>query len=111
MEEYINTLMEMYGISESDRTKAENCINGACEYVKNYCHIKEIPNDLKHTIILMSADLYRNDISVQSGQFDSVTSIKVGDATVSYGNDTSSLTSVFKDYKSRLNKFRRLVWE
>ena len=69
-----------------------------------------IPDDLKHTVILMAADLFRYDVSASSGQYDNVTSIKEGDVTVSYGSNSSSMSSVFKDYKARLARFRKLVW-
>ena len=36
--------------------------------------------------------------------------IKEGDVTVSYGSNSSSMSSVFKDYKARLARFRKLVW-
>ena len=64
----------------------------------------------KHTVILMAADLFRYDVSASSGQYDNVTSIKEGDVTVSYGSNSSSMSSVFKDYKARLARFRKLVW-
>ena len=93
-----------------DRGKAERCIESTIEYIKNYCHIDSIPDDLKHTVILMAADLFRYDVSSSSGQYDNVTSIKEGDVTVSYGSNSSSMSSVFKDYKARLARFRKLVW-
>ena len=93
----------MYGISEDDRGKAERCIESTIEYIKNYCHIDGIPDDLKHTVILMAADLFRYDISASSGRYDN-------DVTVSYGSNSSSMSSVFKDYKARLARFRKLVW-
>lgn len=98
------------GISEDDRGKAERCIESTIEYIKNYCHIDSIPDDLKHTVILMAADLFRYVVSSSSGQYDNVTSIKEGDVTVSYGSNSSSMSSVFKDYKARLARFRKLVW-
>ena len=91
MDEYITVFTDMYGISEDDRGKAERCIESTIEYIKNYCHIDSIPDDLKHTVILMAADLFR-------------------DVTVSYGSNSSSMSSVFKDYKARLARFRKLVW-
>ena len=63
MDEYIAVFADMYGISEDDRGKAERCIESTIEYIKNYCHIDGIPDDLKHTVILMAADLFRYDIS------------------------------------------------
>lgn len=105
-----NCFTDMYGISEDDRGKAERCIESTIEYIKNYCHIDSIPDDLKHTVILMAADLFRYDVSSSSGQYDNVTSIKEGDVTVSYGSNSSSMSSVFKDYKARLARFRKLVW-
>ena len=132
MEEYITVFTDMYGISENDKEKAERCIESTIEYIKNYCHIDSIPDDLKHTVILMAADLFRYDVSSSSGQYDNVTSIinrgggnvlirvynslpdeeidKEGDVTVSYGSNSSSMSSVFKDYKARLARFRKLVW-
>ena len=59
MDEYITVFTDMYGISEDDRGKAERCIESTIEYIKNYCHIDSIPDDLKHTVILMAADLFR----------------------------------------------------
>ena len=82
MDEYITVFTDMYGISEDDRGKAERCIESTIEYIKNYCHIDSIPDDLKHTVILMAADLFRYDVSASSGQYDNVTSIKEGDVTV-----------------------------
>ena len=110
MDEYITVFTDMYGISEDDRGKAERCIESTIEYIKNYCHIDSIPDDLKHTVILMAADLFRYDVLSSSGQYDNVTSIKEGDVTVSYGSNSSSMSSVFKDYKARLARFRKLVW-
>ena len=104
MDEYIAVFADMYGISEDDRGKAERCIESTIEYIKNYCHIDGI------TVILMAADLFRYDISASSGRYDNVTSIKEGDVTVSYGSNSSSMSSVFKDYKARLARFRKLVW-
>ena len=106
MDEYITVFTDMYGISEDDRGKAERCIESTIEYIKNYCHIDSIPDDLKYTVILMAADLFRYDVSASSGQYDNVTSIK----EVSYGSNSSSMSSVFKDYKARLARFRKLVW-
>ena len=99
MDEYIAVFADMYGISEDDRGKAERCIESTIEYIKNYCHIDGIP-----------ADLFRYDVSASSGRYDNVTSIKEGDVTVSYGSNSSSMSSVFKDYKARLARFRKLVW-
>ena len=82
MDEYITVFTDMYGISEDDRGKAERCIESTIEYIKNYCHIDGIPDDLKHTVILMAADLFRYDVSASSGRYDNVTSIKEGDVTV-----------------------------
>ena len=88
MDEYITVFTDMYGISEDDRGKAERCIESTIEYT----------------------DLFRYDVSASSGQYDNVTSIKEGDVTVSYGSNSSSMSSVFKDYKARLARFRKLVW-
>lgn len=65
MDEYIAVFADMYGISEDDRGKAERCIESTIEYIKNYCHIDGIPDDLKHTVILLwrrtcSAMIYRH---------------------------------------------------
>ena len=87
MDEYIAVFADMYGISEDDRGKAERCIESTIEYIKNYY-----------------------DVSASSGRYDNVTSIKEGDVTVSYGSNSSSMSSVFKDYKARLARFRKLVW-
>ena len=48
MDEYITVFTDMYGISEDDRGKAERCIESTIEYIKNYCHIDSIPDDLTY---------------------------------------------------------------
>jgi len=110
MDEYITVFTDMYGISEDDRGKAERCIESTIEYIKNYRYIDSIPDDLKHTVILMAGGVFRHERASSSGQYDNVTSIKEGDVTVSYGSNSSSMSSVFKDYKARLARFRKLVW-
>lgn len=110
--------------------------------ILNYCNISKVPNALKYVWANMIVDFVRwqgsvlaenastDDPSIEASSSSSgntyVSSIKVGDTTVSFGTDSSSNTSVslpknahsllnvldqiIMNYEDSLNKFRKVVW-
>lgn len=106
------------------------------QFIKNYCNIDYVPKELTYTLVNMVCDLYTynnqvvldakataeedTDISVSPT---GVNSIRVGNTTVTFGSgsDTEArnralrshvadLDGLLMNYKSQLNKFRRMVW-
>ena len=114
-EEKLNTLKGMLGISLTDNTK-DATLNFTIEdienIVKEHCHITEIPEALNTTVIRMSIDLYRNEnLGNESIALGSISSISEGSTSTSFRSSAAEFKdSLLKDYKSRLNKYRKLVW-
>lgn len=95
--------------------------------ILNYCNICNVPYALMYTWANMSADLIRFQFATSGGQtenFNNVSSVKVGDTVVNYepldsgfDNTTKALAShlpmldsIVLNYKSQLQKFRKVRW-
>lgn len=83
------------------------------EIVKNYCHVEEMPAGLINTGYRMAMDLYRNEnIGNETGATGSVSSISEGDTSTSFRQyvDDNFKETVLKNYKSSLNRYRKVAW-
>lgn len=82
------------------------------QIIKDYCNIKEIPEELNNTVLRMAVDLYRNEnLGEEESSLGSVSSITDGDTTVSYKSSANEFKdTLIKDYKTQLNRYRKLVW-
>ena len=96
--------------------------------IKNHCNITEIPEELNHTWVNMTRDLIIYEYNLlhieptDEEKQGEVSSIKEGDSTISFGGTdkserakiigkrTMSLDDLIFNYKSDLNKFRRVRW-
>ncbi|ACQ53978.1 phage head-tail connector protein [Clostridium botulinum] len=111
----LEKLKKLLGISLDDDSKdflLEFVLEDIEQIVKDYCHIKEIPEALNTTVLKMAIDMYRNEnLGEEESTLGSISSISEGDTSVSYRNSTTEFKdSLIKDYKSQLNKYRKLVW-
>lgn len=113
--EKLNKLKGLLGIDVLD-TKKDNtllfAIDDVEETIKGHCHIDEIPTGLNNTVMRMSMDLYRNEnLGDGSIALGSISSISEGDTSTSFRSSASEFKdSLLKDYKSQLNKYRKVVW-
>lgn len=107
----INKLKKLLGNSVDD-TMVEFTLENVQEIVKNYCNITEIPTSLDNTILRMAIDLYRNEQLGDSSNPLVVKSISAGDTSTSFdvGGTTEFTTSLLKDYKKQLNRYRKVVF-
>lgn len=115
-----------YNVSESDMVLIEFAINGAEQYIKNFCNITAIPAELFYVAIDMAAGTLLktkssigepvcDNIDFEAGRINSITE---GDVSVSYGYDSD--TSSAAKYAALLDKlcnrdaelvtFRKLRW-
>lgn len=113
--EKLNQLKGRLGIVVTDISKDDNllfAIEDAEETIKGYCNIAEIPEGLNTTVIRMAMELYRNEnLGDEEIALGSVSSISEGSTSTSFRSSSSEFKdSLLKDYKSRLNKYRKLVW-
>ena len=90
-------------------------------YIKNYCNISEVPEELEKSEIDMVAIEFLKEkalaggLDVSSLRTDAISSITEGDVTVSYASGSSiSLPTVYGSIRSRfeadLLPFRRMRW-
>ena len=107
-------LKELLGIEdESKDVILEFVIADVEETIKNYCHVDEMPDGLQNTGFRMAMDLYRNEnIGSESAAVGSVSSITEGDTSTSFRQyvDDNFKDTVLKNYKSSLNRYRKVVW-
>lgn len=107
-------LKELLGIEdESKDVILEFVIADVEETIKNYCHVDEMPDGLQNTGYRMAMDLYRNEnIGSESAAVGSVSSITEGDTSTSFRQyvDDNFKDTVLKNYKSLLNRYRKVVW-
>lgn len=99
--------------------------------IKNYCNLNSVPEELKFVWANMAIELVRyhnasvNDNSGNIGDINAneMSSVKIGDTTVTLGSGSSAnptnraikshrpnLDEIVMNNKSHLNKFRRMVW-
>lgn len=107
-------LKELLGIEdESKDVILEFVIADVEETIKNYCYVDEMPDGLQNTGYRMAMDLYRNEnIGSESAAVGSVSSITEGDTSTSFRQyvDDNFKDTVLKNYKSSLNRYRKVVW-
>lgn len=115
MEEQLNKLKGLLGIDITDTSKdalLQFALEDIENIVKEHCHIDTVPIGLNTTVIRMAMELYRNENLGDEGiSLGSVSSISEGNTSTSFRSSPSEFKdSLLKDYKSRLNKYRKLVW-
>lgn len=109
----VEKLKKLLGITGTEQDPIlEFIIDDVTETIKNYCHVSSIPSGLLNTAYRMAMDLYRNenigDLSISIGQ---VSSITEGDTSTSFKSSTAEFKDhIMKDYRTQLNKYRKLVW-
>lgn len=108
-------LKALLGIEDdSEDTVLEFVIADVEETIKNYCHVEEVPGGLVNTGYRMAMDLYRNEnIGSCTGATGAVSTITEGDTTTSFRQyvDDNFKDTVLKNYKSSLNRYRRVAWK
>ena len=85
----------------------------ACDKVKNYCHIEDIPKELENTIIRLATDIFRTEGYGSEEKPQEVTSVKRGDVSTSFASVATSenvQSDYLSKYKAELNRFRKLRW-
>lgn len=105
-------LKALLGINGGEKdVLVEFALNNAEETVRNYCHIDEIPDGLSTTVLRMAADIYRNEQLGNTDVPQAVSSVKIGDTSTSFKTSaTEYVESIMKNYKTVLNRYRKVVF-
>ncbi|WP_125153105.1 phage head-tail connector protein [Clostridium rectalis] len=111
----LEKLKKLLGIALEDDSKdflLKFALEDVEQIVKDYCHIKEIPEALNTIVLKMAMDMYRNEnLGEEESSLGSVSSISEGDTSVSYRSVASEVKdSLIMDYKTQINRYRKLVW-
>ncbi|EMJ5513613.1 phage head-tail connector protein [Clostridioides difficile] len=112
----VERLKKLLGFSREDDSKdtiLEFILEDVEEMVKNYCNVPTIPEQLNNTILRMAIDMYKNEsLGSEDIALGSISSISEGDTSVSYRSSASEFKeSLLKDYKSQLNRYRKIRWK
>ncbi|VIF92732.1 phage protein [Clostridioides difficile] len=112
----VERLKKLLGISREDYSKEmilEFILEDVEEIVKNYCNVSVIPEGLNSTVLRMAIDMYKNEnLGSEDIALGSISSISEGDTSVSYRSSASEFKeSLLKDYKSQLNRYRKIRWK
>lgn len=121
--ELIQTRLQGLGLDVPTEAELTFSISRAENYIKSFCNINEIPEALNFALAEIASGYFLQDgmlfnnisgIDISVGVEKSITE---GDVTVSYGDVTSAedkiknlIDSMFKNSKTELIKYRRLVW-
>lgn len=128
--ELINHKLEKLGI-EYEQYDVEIVLSEVDQFIKNYCHIDNIPNELLYVRANMCIDYIKyeqantpnensSDISLTQ-KTGPLTSISSGGVSYGFANNTGNkgdvsnahiadLDDLLINYKNQLNTFRRNVW-
>lgn len=111
----LEKLKKLLGIPLEDNSKdflLEFTLEDTEQIIKDYCHIKEVPEELNNTVLRMAIDLYRNkNLGEEDSSLGSISSITEGDTSISYRSSATEFKdSLLNDYRPQLNKYRKLVW-
>ena len=127
MEELIGRLsMFGYDATSYDEVVLDYCLKRAEQYIKNYCNLDEIPEELHYALIDITVGEFLKE-KKNSGQLKgfvnltpAVKSTKEGDTEVVYVTGEGSMTPeqrvdtlisyLLGSHLTELNNFRRLRW-
>lgn len=118
--EIVSEISEMLGINaEENPIQLKYSVLAAKELICNYCNIDDIPEGLHMTMLRMAADIYNNELSSASNEvsiLESASNVKIGDISVSSGDDVQKstfITGLLKNdgYRLQLNRYRRIVFK
>lgn len=86
-------------------------LNSVEESVLNYCHIKDIPDGLKNTVLRMAVDMYKEEGYGKTDDTGPVKSISVGDTSTTFSTEKSTtyVDSLLKNYETTLKHYRKVV--
>lgn len=127
----IQTKLEIYNVQWTDEV-VQLILQEVDQFIKNYCHLDTIPEELLFVRVNLSVDYARylkandpqeeKDIEInvdpKVGALTYITSgaVSYGFASNSTGKNsvanahTSDLDLLLTNYKHQLNEFRRVVW-
>lgn len=127
-EEVLSTVYILLGLEEETLSANKKVIlsftyDMVADAVQNYCHLTDLPKEMKQIVASMVVDLYRMGDFGNEVLTKEPTSITRGDVSISYKLGTELFNNTqrnaayimanmafMKDYYKQLNAFRKVAW-
>ncbi len=110
----LGKLKTLLGIPTEDASRdipMQFVLDDVQETILNYCNLEKMPSGLINTAYRMAIDLCRYEAPGEEAAPVRVSSISEGDTSTSFGRVSDELEGgILKDYKSQLNRYRKLRW-
>ncbi|OMF95133.1 hypothetical protein [Paenibacillus sp. FSL R7-0273] len=116
---YLPKLKVLLGIPLESVTKDFQLIfalESIVQAIKTFCNITSIPRELDTVVLQIAEDFYRAKYATEFEQTaPTVTSIKRGDVTTTFGGSKAVVTvgsgaAFVRNYEAQLIAFRRMRW-
>lgn len=111
--------------SEETQEALEDALLRADQYIRNFCHVQDVPDGLRYVMVDMACGHFLQDL-YNTGKLDElfgiesgVASLKIGDTQVSYNaGDASSpsvrvhamISELLSGRKDELLRYRKVCW-
>lgn len=108
-------LKSLLGIPDDEKSKdiaIKFSVEDAYETIQEHCNTEGVAKPLYNTMFRIAMDMYRYENIGSEDAKQDIESVSEGDTKVTYKNSSENLDefkkSLLNDYKSKLNKYRKL---
>ena len=112
--DYTGSIKSLLGSASPKEDVIEYWVASTKQYILNYCNLKELPEQLNAILIEMTCLRIRFNTNGIGTGVKNVSSVNDGSQSISYAltgqRSFSSDDELLNQYKSQLNRFRRLKW-
>lgn len=112
--DYCSSIKTLLGQASPKEEVIEYWANSTKSYILNYCNLKELPEELVPILIEMTCLRIRYNNDGLGAGIKNISSVNDGSQSVSYAlagqRSFSSDDDLLNQYKTQLNRFRRLKW-
>lgn len=111
----LTTLKSLLGLAAEDTSKdvvLQFAMDYVTEAIKDYCHVDAIPDGLDYTAYEMAVDYVQNSGVGSMEAPMAAKAVTMGDFSATLDRTASAAyeAGILKNYKGRLNRYRKLVW-
>lgn len=112
--DFVSSIQTLLGQASPDEKVIEYWAASTKQYILNYCNLKELPEGLYPILVEMTCLRIRYNTNGVGTGVKNIASVSDGSQSVSYAlagqRSFSSDDDLLNQYKTQLNRFRRLKW-
>ena len=109
-----SSIKNLLGLASPDDEIIDYWIQSTSQYILNYCNLKELPIELHPILVEMTCLRIRYNTNGIGTGVKNIASVSDGSQSVNYAlagqRSFSSDDDLLNQYKTQLNRFRRLKW-